>query len=322
MAQEMGFVVPPIRIRDNVTLEPGTYTVKMRGVKIAAGELMMNYLLAINPGGLDEEELSGIPGVEPAFGLSARWIAPDLRESAEQKGFTVVEPSAVLAMHLTEIIRSHAADVLSRQDVQGLLDNLKQDYPVLVEEFLAKVGSAGPLQRILQNMLRERMPIKDLVTVLEVVSDYWGLTKDVDILTEYVRRALKRSITQAYADDSDTIYGFSLDPAIEKLVSESITQSPVGFHLSLPPETAEVLLAAIGRVHDALVRQGHTPLALVAPNIRLVFRRFVETRYPSLVVLSFNDLLPSAKIEITDTVRIGADEMPTPNPTIANGVTS
>jgi len=306
LAQEVGVVVPPVRIRDNVSLDPSTYVIKLRGVKIATGELMMNYMLAINPGGLNEEELGGIPGLEPAFGLSARWIAPVTRESAELKGFTVVEPAAVIATHLTEIIRSHAAEILSRQDVQSLLDHLKRDYPVLVDEVLSKVGSAGPVQRVLQNLLRERLPIKDLVTILETLSDYWPLTKDTDVLSEYARRALKRSITQAYADAAGVITAVSLDPALEKALAESVTQSPAGFHLSLAPEMAEQLFTGIGGAVDRMVRRGQAAIALVPPNLRLVFRRFVETRHPALVVLSFNDLLPSTRIEISEVIRVAA----------------
>jgi flagellar biosynthesis protein FlhA len=306
LAQEVGVVVPPVRIRDNVSLDPSTYVIKLRGVKIATGELMMNYMLAINPGGLNEEELGGIPGLEPAFGLSARWIAPVTRESAELKGFTVVEPAAVMATHLTEIIRSHAAEILSRQDVQALLDHLKRDYPVLVDEVLSKVGSAGPVQRVLQNLLRERLPIKDLVTILETLSDYWPLTKDTDVLSEYARRALKRSITQAYADAAGVITAVSLDPALEKALAESVTQSPAGFHLSLAPEMAEQLFTGMSGAVDRMVRRGQAAIALVPPNLRLVFRRFVETRHPALVVLSFNDLLPSTRIEISEVVRVVA----------------
>ncbi|MBD3297687.1 MAG: flagellar biosynthesis protein FlhA [candidate division Zixibacteria bacterium] len=326
MAQDVGFVVPPVRIRDNVSLEPQTYVIKLRGVKIASGELMMNYVLAINPGGLNEDDIGGIPGTEPAYGLSARWIAPVSREMAEQKGYTVAEPAAVLATHLTEIIRSYAADILSRQDVQSLLDHLKQDYPVLVEETMSKVGAAGPVQRVLQNLLRERLPIKDLGTILETLNDYWSLTKDTDVLSEYARRSLKRSITNMYTDDNGSVMAFTLDPAIEKLLSESITQSPVGFQLALEPQTAEQLLNGVGRAIDTMVAQGYTPMALVAPNLRLLFRRFVEARYPSLVVLSYNDLLPSTTVEVTTSV--GAQDpaparpnpQPAPSPT-TNGVT-
>jgi flagellar biosynthesis protein FlhA len=307
MAQDVGFVVPPIRIRDNVSLDPSTYLIKLRGVKVASAELMMNYLLAINPGGLNEDEIGGIPGLEPAFGLSARWIAPMAREMAEQAGFTV-------ATHLTELIRTHAADILSRQDVQTLLDHLKKDYPILVDETLNKLGSAGPVQRVLQNLLRERLPVKDLVTILETLSDYWSLTKDTDVLSEYARRSLKRSVTQLYTDANGAVTAFSLHPTVETVLAESITQTPAGFQLSVAVDVAENLLAAVGNVTDRLIARGLTPVALVAPNLRLLFRRFIEPRYPSLVVLSYNDLLPSTKIEIADTVKLGHVPEPSPAP--------
>ncbi len=319
MAQEMGFVVPPVRIRDNVSLDPSTYVIKLRGVKVAGGELMMNYVLAINPGGLNEDELGGIPGMEPAFGLSARWIAPAAREMAELKGFTVVEPASVLATHLTEIIRAHAAEILSRQDVQTLLDHLKHDYPVLVDEALSKVGSAGPIQRVLQNLLRERIPVKDLVTILEMIADYWALTKDTDVLSEYARRSLKRSITQTYSDQSATVTAFSLDPLVEKVLSESVNQSPAGFHLAVPPDVAEEILSSTGAAVDRMVAQGQAAIALVAPNLRLLFRRFVEPRYPSLVVLSYNDLLPNTKIEIVHVVRLASPGVKLMSPAATSG---
>lgn len=328
MAQDVGFVIPPVRIRDNVSLEPSTYVIKLRGVKIAQAELMMNYVLAINPGGLNEDELGGIPATEPAFGLSARWISPVSREMAEQKGFTVAEPAAILATHLTEVIRTHAADILSRQDVQTLLDHLKRDYPVLVEETVTKLGSVGPVQRVLQNLLHERLPIKDLVTILETLNDYWSLTKDTDVLSEYARRSLKRSVTHLYATDEGTLSAVTIDPAIEKVLGESIAQSPAGFQLALAPQSAERLLDGVGRAIDVMIGRGLTPIMLVAPNLRLLFRRFVESRFPSLVVLSYNDLLPSTPIDVITTVSSSVPPEPspvmrnTPAPAVRVGTTS
>jgi flagellar biosynthesis protein FlhA len=210
--------------------------------------------------------------------------------------------------------------------VQTLLDTLKRDYPVLVEETLSKLASASPVQRVLQNLLRERLPIKDLVTILETLTDYWSLTKDTDVLSEYARRSLKRSITQLYADDSGVVVAFSLDPSIEALLAEGIQQSPAGFHLSLPPQIADRLLSETSAVVDRFVARGQSAIALVAPNLRLLFKRFVESRLPALVVLSFNDLLPNTKIEISDTVgpltaapRQSGGSPPIPAPVGTNG---
>jgi len=303
LAGEMGVLVPPIRIRDNVQLAPSTYELKLKGVRVAGGELMMSHLLAINPG-TATEGIEGISTTEPAFSLPAFWIAPALKELAEMRGYTVVEPVAVLATHLTEVIRIYAAEVLQRQDVQNLLDHHKQDAPGIVEEVLAKTGTMGPIQRVLQNLLRERIPIKDMPTILETISDYWAVTKDTDILSEYARRALKRNITELYKNEAGEIHVCTISPATERRLGEAIQQTPAGLQMVLPPDEQEKLLKQAGELVEAMRLKGFQPILLVAPNLRLLVRRMIEARLPSVVVLSFNDLVSDCPIVSEGTLEL------------------
>jgi len=295
LAGEMGILVPPIRIRDNVQLAPSAYELRLKGVGVANGELMMSHLMAINPG-TATEEIEGIPTSEPAFGLPAFWIAPSQKELAEMRGYTVVEPVAVLATHLTEVIRQHAAEVLQRQDVKTLLDHHKQESPGIIEEVLGKTDTLGPIQHVLQNLLKERIPIKDLPTILETISDYWAITKDPDILSEYSRRALKRSITEMYKNEIGEVHVFTIGPAVERRLSESIQQTPAGMQLVLPPDEQEKLLTEIGQYAERMRLSGGPAILLVAPNLRLFVRRMVESRLASLVVLSYSDLTADCPI--------------------------
>ena len=234
LATELGIIVPPVRIRDNVQLSPNQYSLKVKGIKTAGFELMPDHLLAINPGYV-EDKLDGFETTDPAFGLKATWIIPGLKETAELKGFTIVEPSAVIATHLTEIVRSSAPEILSRQDVQHLIETLKEDYPALVDGVIPEVVPLGTLQKILQSLLAERIPVRDLATIIETTSDYIGATKEPEILAEYVRISLKRQITDLYRDKSGKIHVFTVDPAIEQQMAESIQGSKQGLVLGLEP---------------------------------------------------------------------------------------
>jgi flagellar biosynthesis protein FlhA len=303
LAGEIGILVPPIRIRDNVQLAPSAYEFKLKGVTVAQGELMMSHLLAINPG-TATEVIDGIPTVEPAFNLRAFWISPMHRELAELRGYTVVEPVAVLSTHLTEIIRTYAAEIIQRQDVQTLLDHHKQDAPGIIEEVLGKTVTLGPVQRILQNLLKERVPIKDMPTILETISDYWVITKDPDILSEYARRALKRNITELYKNEQGEIHVFTIGPLTERRVAESIQQTPAGLQLALAPEEQDDFLTQVGRFMEAMRLKGEQPILFVAPNLRLLIRRIIEPRYPSLIVLSYNDLTSDCPIVAEGTLEL------------------
>ncbi len=306
LAAELGIIVPPVRIRDNVQLSPNEYQIKVKGIRVGGSELMLDHLLAINPGFI-EEKLDGFETKEPAFSLPATWILPSLKEIAEAKNFTVVEPSAVLATHLTEVIRTFAADILTRQDVQHLVNTLKEDYPALVDSVIPEVVPLGTLQKVLQALLRERVPIRDLAAIVETISDYIGATKESDVLAEYVRMALKRQITELHKDKEGRINVFTIDPALEQTLSDSIQNTKQGLMLALEPSFAETLLEKIGEQVTAMEHAGHTPLCLCSPNIRLALRRLVEAKYPQLAVISYNEIVPDAEVVSVGMVRLQDD---------------
>ncbi|MEW5994429.1 MAG: flagellar biosynthesis protein FlhA, partial [Candidatus Zixiibacteriota bacterium] len=306
LASELGIIVPPVRIRDNVQLTPNQYQVKVKGIRVAGWELMMDHLMAINPGYI-EDKLDGFDTREPAFSLKATWIIPGLREVAEAKGFTVVEPSAVLVTHLTEVIRTAAPEILSRQDVQHLVTTLKEDYPALVDAVIPDVIPLGTLQKVLQSLLKERVPIRDLATIVETISDYIGATKEPDVLSEYVRMDLKRQITEMYRDKEGQIHVFTIDPALEQTMAESIQNTKQGLVLAIEPSLAEALLNGMGEQISSMETAGRKPLCLCSPNIRLVLRRLAETRYPDLVVVSYNELLPDAEVVSVGMVKVQDD---------------
>jgi len=306
LATELGILVPPIRIRDNVQLPPNAYQAKVKGVKVDGYELMVDHVLAINPGYI-EEKLDGFDTKDPAFGLSATWILPPLREVAEAKNFTVVEPSAVLATHLTEVIRRSAAEILSRQDVQHLVDTLKEDSPALVESVVPEVVPLGTLQKVLQTLLRERIAVRDLSTILETVSDYIGSTHEADVLSEYVRMALRRQITDQHTDAKGKISVFTIDPAIEQTLADAVQNTKQGLMLAIDPALAETLLKRIAEQVEAQQNNGISPACICSPNIRLALRRLVETRFAALAVLSYNEILPDTEVMSTGMVRMQDD---------------
>ncbi len=306
LASELGIIVPPIRIRDNVQLSPNEYQIKIKGVRIAGWELMLDRVLAINPGYI-EEKLDGFATKDPAFGLSATWILSAMREVAEAKKFTVVEPAAVLATHLTEVIRQSAAEILTRQDVQHLVDTLKEEYPALVESVVPETVSLGVLQKVLQALLRERVAIRDLVGILETVADYIGATKEPDVLAEYVRMGLKRQITDMNQDKDGKIHVFTLDPSIEQTLGEAVQNTKQGLMLTIDPAMAEMLLTEMDKQVEAMQQSGFSPICLCSPNIRLALRRLVEARFPELTLLSYNEILPEAEVTSTGMVRVNND---------------
>jgi len=303
LATELGLLVPPIRIRDNVQLRPDEYRIKIKGIAVAGSELMADHVLAINPGFV-EEKLDGFDTHDPAFGLPATWIIPTLREVAEAKNYTVVEPSAVLATHLTEVIRGSAAEILTRQDTQHLVDTLKEDYPALVNSVIPEVIPLGTLHKVLQALLAERVPIRDLATIVETVSDYIGSTKETDVLAEYVRMSLKRQITEIFKDRDGRISVFTIDPAVEQTLSEAVQNTKQGLMLVLDPAMTETLLGKIGEQVSSAQTSGVMPVCICSPNIRLALHRLVEASLPGLAVVSYNEILPNVEIVSTGIVRL------------------
>ncbi|MCP4646020.1 MAG: flagellar biosynthesis protein FlhA [bacterium] len=303
MATRMGFVVPVVRIVDNMRLKPNEYRVKLREAEVARYELMPHHFLAMNPG-LAEEEVEGYPTEEPAFGLQATWVAPDQRDRAERLGYTIVEPTAVLATHLTEIVMGYAPDLVTRQDVHNLMDNLKESSPQVVEELLPNVLTLGEIQKVLQGLLRERVAIRNLEVVLEVLADYGPRTRDPELLGEYCRHALARQICADYADEEGRVRVVTLAPALEQEVLNAVRQAESGAGLPMTPERSDEVARATAEAVQPLVLSGQEPIVLTSAQIRRFFRQIVERQLPRVVVLSYNEIDPSVKLESEGQVSI------------------
>ncbi len=301
-ALELGIVIPPIRIRDNMQLSPNNYVLKLRGVPLAQGEIMLNQYLAM--GG--EGELSGIPTKEPAFGLPAKWIGASLREQAEMFGYTVVDPPSVLATHITEFLKNNAADILSRQDVKSLLDNLKKEYPAVVEEVVPNLLSLAEIHKVLSNLLQERVPIRDLVSIMEALGDWAPLTKDPELLTEYVRQKLARQIAQLYKDEEGKLYCFTVEPQIEKLIGESAQTNEQGTYLVIEPSIAQAIVKELTALLEKRSFMGKQFVILVSPVIRRYFRKLIERVLPGVPVISYNEIPPQIEIESVGMVKLSA----------------
>jgi len=300
LAIELGVVIPPIRIRDNISLKPDEYVVKIRGADIAKGELLTSRLLAL---AADENatNLEGIPTRDPAFGLPAYWIPDKLKEKAETMGFTVVEPVAVLATHLKEILKQNAHLVLSREDVHELIETVKKESPTVVDELIPNLLNIGQIQKVLQNLLREQVPIRDMVTILETLADYAGTTKDPDILTEYVRNALSKIIYKNYLAEDGRMYGMMLDPQLENILVDNLNQNK-GAGLNLSPDILKALFQQIKAGTDKMTEDGFTPLILASPMIRSSFKRLIEMAFPQVAVLSYNEIPADVEIQTTGVI--------------------
>jgi len=302
IALELGAVVPIIRLRDDIKLSPSEYKILIKGVEVAGGDIMFDHYMAMNPGYVDEE-IDGIETVEPYLGLPALWISESQRERAEALGYTVVDPPAIIATHLTEVIRGHLHELLTRQDVQMLINNVKEAHPVLVEELLPKLLGIGDVQKVLSNLLKEGISIRDLVTILETLADYAHMTRDTDMLTEYVRQALRRSISKKYfVSDMNSV--ITLDPGLEQTIMGSVQQTEQGSYLALDPQTTQRVFDKLNNEIGKLTSMGLQPIILTSPIVRTYFKRLVEPIAPDLVVLSYNELEPSAEIQSIGMVSI------------------
>ncbi|HIC88515.1 MAG TPA: flagellar biosynthesis protein FlhA [Anaerolineae bacterium] len=306
IAMEMGFVVPKVRIRDNLQLRPNAYAIRLKGEEIARAELMPNLLLAIQ-GGPAEEPLEGMATTEPVFNLPALWITPDQRERAQVLGYTVVDPPSVISTHLAELIKRHAAELLGRQEVQRLLDSLRDEYPTVVEEVGSDYLSLGQLQQVLRNLVRERVSIRDLVTILEVVTEQARETRDVDVLSEHARRALSRAICNQYRSDDGVLRVITLGPALEQRLADSLQATDQGASLNLEPSLGQRILQQVGKEAEKLVAEGYQPVLLCSARVRLPFRRFSERALPQLAVLSFNEIVPEVEVHAHGMVELSDD---------------
>lgn len=300
-AGDMGIYVRPIRIRDNLQISPNSYSFKLRGVEIASGELMPGHFLAMDPLG-QELSVKGIPTTEPTFGLPAWWVPPAERENSELSGFTVVDCSTVLVTHLTEIIRRYAHELLGRQEVKELLDVVREKNPVVVDELVPDLMTMGDLQKVLQNLLRERVPVRDLATIMEALADSARVSKDTDYLTESARQALARTICRQYAGTGSKITAITLHPRLEQIIGDSIEQTQVGYYPVLEPQVARQVLNKLKDLVENLALHGLPPVLLCSSKIRLPFRRFSERYIPNLAVLSINEIVANIEVEAVGTV--------------------
>ena len=296
MAVELGVVIPPIRIRDNMQLSPSQYVIKIRGTTIAQGTLVADQLMAMDSGGATGR-LEGQRTKEPAFGLPATWIPEAQRQRAEALGYTVVDPTSVLATHLTEVIKSHAAEVLTRDDVHTLLTTLKETSKALVEEVVPTLLKHGDLQKVLQGLLREGVSIRDLGTVLETLGEYAPRTKDVEVLTEYARAALARTITAQHIAKDGKLHVVTLAPNLEDLVKGGIERTETGSYLSLSPKVIQRVVEKISKELEKLLTAGNPAVVLCSPQIRLAVKRIADTMQPGIAVLSYNEVAKDAKVE-------------------------
>lgn len=303
MALDLGVVIPAIRVRDNMQLRPGGYVIKVKGVEVARGELNTNHYLAMDAGTVSSP-VEGIPTTEPAFGLPAVWIEASRREQAEMSGYTVVDAPSVLATHLTEIIRNHAHSLLGRQEVRTLVDGVKESYPAVVEELIPDLLSLGEVQKVLQNLLREGVSIRNLVTILETLADFARVTKDVDTLSEYVRQALGRQICAGLTDQDGRLYVVTLDPAVEDTLEAAIRRTEQGVYLSLEPGWAQKALANAARELEKLTAGGHNPVILCGAEVRPHVRRLLERVSPKVGVLSYNEIPSGTEVEAMGTVTV------------------
>ena len=300
-AMEMGIIVPPVRILDNLQLEPNVYRIKLKGVEISRYEILPDHYLAMDSG-ITTKEIDGIETTEPAFGTEAIWVSEDQKEEAEMANYTIVDPPSVMATHLTELIKNHAHELLGRQEVQELIDNLENDYPAVIDELLPDLMTLGEIQKVLQNLLWEGVPIKNLVSIMETLADYATKTKDIHLLTEYVRQDLARQITNLYKEEDNQLYVITLDPQLEEELSQSLEQSDQGNYLSLQPQRAQQLIEKIAQNMQQLLQQGHEPILLTAPAIRRPIKELTYRSFEELIVLSYNELQNNIDLQVLGTV--------------------
>ena len=296
IALELGTVVPIIRLRDNIQLNPNQYIIKIKGIQVSEGEILFDHYMAMNPGYV-EEEITGIPTFEPSFHLPALWITEGQRERAESLGYTVVDPPSIIATHLTEIIRQHIAELLTRQDVQSLVNNLKETNPSLVEELVPKLLGLGEIQKVLQNLLKEGISIRDLLTVLETLADYAPTTRDTDILTEYVRQGLKRAISTKYFPLNETTSVVTLDPKIEQEIMGSVKQTETGAFLNMDPTRVRAIIDSVNNEVKKLENLGKNPIIITSPIVRMYFKRLTEDYFRELVVVSYNEVESNVELQ-------------------------
>ena len=296
VALELGCVVPMIRLRDNIQLNPNQYVIKIKGVPISEGEILFDHYMAMNPGYV-EEEITGIPTFEPSFHLPAIWITESQRERAESLGYTVVDPPSIIATHLTEVIRGHLDELLTRQDVQNLINNIQEANTTLISELVPKMLSVGEIQKVLQNLLREGISIRDLVTIFETLADNAASTRDTDVLTEYVRQSLKRAISNKYFPANEMTSVVTLDPKIEQEIMGAVKQTEQGTYINLDPDRTGTILQSVKEEMEKMEELGKNPIIVTSPIVRLYFKKLTEEQFQDLIVVSYNEIENNVELQ-------------------------
>ncbi len=305
IALEYGCVVPTIRMRDNIQLNPNQYIIKIKGIQVSEGEILFDHYMAMNPGHV-EEEVTGIPTFEPSFHLPALWITESQRERAESFGYTVVDPPSIIATHITEVIKQHLDELLTRQDVQNLVNNIQEKNGTLVTELIPKLLGIGEVQKVLQNMLREGISIRDLVTIFETLADYAPTTRDTDVLTEYVRQSpsIKRFISNKYFPVNLTTSVVTLDPKIEQEIMASVKQTEQGSYIAMDPEKNQMIMRSVKEEMEKLENLGNNPIIITSPIVRMYFKRMTKDYFSDLIVISYNEIESNVELQSVGMVTI------------------
>ena len=302
LALELGIVIPVVRIRDNIQLQPNEYRIKIKGNELARGELLLDHYLAMSPG--DDNSIDGIDTVEPSFGLPAKWITEQVKEDAEMLGYTVVDPPSVVSTHLTEMIRANAYELLGRQETKQLIDHLRETHPILVEELTPAPLSTGEIQKVLAKLLRESVSIRNLPIIFETLADYAKLTSDTDILTEYVRQALARQITAQYNGDGSSLKVITVSGKVEKTIADSIQQTDHGNYLAMDPQDSQMILESIAAEVERVSFMEQSAIVLCSPAVRMYLRQLIERYFPQIPVLSYNELDAAIEIQSVGVVNV------------------
>ena len=302
LALELGIVIPVVRIRDNIQLQPNEYRIKIKGNEMARGELLLDHYLAMSPG--DDDSIEGIDTIEPSFGLPAKWITETVKEEAEILGYTVVDPPSVVSTHMTEIIRNNANELLGRQETKQLIDHIRETYPILVDELTPTPLTVGEIQKVLSNLLREHVSIRNLPIIFETLADYSKMTSDVDVLTEYTRQSLAKQITSQYAGNNHVLKVLTVSGKIEKLIADSIQQTEHGNYLSIDPNDSQAVLESMAREIERASLLEQSPIILCSPAVRMYLRQMTERYFPQVPILSYNELESSIEVQSVGVVNI------------------
>ncbi|MCA0148618.1 MULTISPECIES: flagellar biosynthesis protein FlhA [Rossellomorea] len=304
LAIELGLVIPVVRIRDNIQLQPNEYRLKIKGNEMARGELLLDHYLAMSPG-VEDESIEGIDTIEPSFGLPAKWIAEDMKEQAEIFGYTVVDPPSVVSTHITEMIKNNAHELLGRQETKQLIDHLQESYPILVEEVTPNPLTVGEVQKVLSKLLKENVSIRNLPIIFETLADYGKMSSDTDLLAEYVRQSLARQITNQYVQGDTTLKVVTMSGKVEKMIADAIQQTEHGNYLSMDPNDSQGILEAVASQVEQLSLMEESPVILCSPAVRMYVRQLTERYFPQVPIISYNELEANVEVQSLGVVNVG-----------------